>query len=182
MTHLHHQEMGHFVHALSPEQRTFLQRVLGECLSAIPRSGQPVLHHGPEAIDLMQQAVEPLYHLMESLRCFEPADDANDIRPFRVEIVQPGQAVVVVHPRILSWRGIWDAQSHGWVEDLHLGRLVVDVSALHDLNSSTIAWLATLAGHLPQRRLILRGANAGMARSLRALRLDSTLILDQASA
>jgi hypothetical protein len=177
MTNLHRQDIGFFVDGLSVEQRTFLQRLLGESLSAVAPPGQQPLITGPEAEALAQAGVEPLFHLLEALRCFA-ASDSSDIRPFSVSMPKPGHAVVVVTPRILSWRGIWEAQSHQWVVELHVGQLTVNVTQIREPGSSTIAWLVNLASHMPNRRIELIGASESLRRAIGVLRLETTLSLD----
>lgn len=177
MTNAHQQEIGHFVDGLSSQQRTFLQRLLGECLSVVPNKDAPPVYSGPELANLVGEGIHPLFQMLDALRCFAANDESSDIRPFAVRFPEPGHALVIVSPRIAGWRGIWEAQAHQWVVDLHVGRLTVDLKKLRDLTSSTIAWLVTLAQQVPTRRLNLVGASDQMARSIRVLRLDQTLLI-----
>jgi hypothetical protein len=174
VTDLHDNELSYFVDSLTPHQRVFLQRLLGECLTAMPRAGQDA---PPEAVHLIAESAAPLFRLLDSLRHFAPNDEDSDIRPFAVTIPEPGHALLKISRRILGWRGIWEANSHSWVKHLRLGKLTADVSRLDDLTSSTIAWLVTLAHQMPDSRLYLIGASDGMKRALAVLHLEGVLIV-----
>jgi hypothetical protein len=173
MNELSNQELGHFVDSLSPHQRVVLQRVLGECLTVLP---QKVDEATPDRMQLVEEGMRPLTHLLSYLRQFSPADDASDNRPFAVSMLQPGHALVTLSRRILTWHAIWDAKSYAWLKAMRIDRLTADVSALDELNSSTIAWLVTLAQQLPGGLLVLRGANHTMRRALGVLHLEKVLV------
>lgn len=52
----------------------------------------------------------------------------------------------------------------------------VDLRKLDDINSSTIAWLVTMASHVPSRRLSLLNASERIRRSILVLKLDQVLV------
>jgi hypothetical protein len=170
---LHENELGYFVDTLNPHQRVYLQRLLGEYLTAIPKAGEEA---PPEALSLMRQGAGTLFSLLEHLRAFHNNDPDSDIRPFGLSFPEPGHAQVLLSPRILHWSGLWDARSHEWISEIKAGRVSVDLRKLDDINSSTIAWLVTMASHVPSRRLSLLNASERIRRSILVLKLDQVLV------
>lgn len=173
MSDLHENELGFFVDSLSPHQRVYLQRLLGEYLTALPKDGDD-FH--PEHFQLLRQGAGTLFALLDHLRAFQNDDGDSDIRPFSLAFPEPGHAVITLSARILHWSGLWDARAHDWVEEIKAGRLSVDLRKLEDVNSSTIAWMVTMAGHVPVRRLFLLNASERIRRAIQVLRLDQVLV------
>ena len=174
MTDIHDQEMGFFVDSLSPHQRVYLQRMLGEFLTAVPKeddSGTIDL----AMLGLIKQSSEGLFDLLGHLRKFEANDSDSDIRPFAFNIPEPGHAIITLSTRILNWRGLWDPKSHDWLDGVTIGRLTVDLKKLEEVNSSTIAWLVMLAGRLPDRRVYLANVSDRIRRSIDVLKLADVL-------
>jgi hypothetical protein len=167
-------EIAQFVDSLSPHQRVVLQRLLGESLTVVPQSGDETT---VERLQWLGEGVRPLMDLLGALREYSPSgDDDSDVRPFALSIPEPGHALVRVSRKILTWTGIWDDKAHAWLGDVRVSRVSVDVSRLDELNSSTIAWLVTLAQKLPGGSLKLRGANETMRRALAVLHLEKVLV------
>lgn len=177
MNELHENELGYFADSLTPHQRVFLQRMLGEFLTALP---QDPLHAHPEQVQLLQQNARVMFQLLELLRRFEADDRDSDIRPFAMSVPEPGHALIVLSPRILNWRGLWDHASYEWLKPLRLGRLSVDLRKLEEINSSTIAWLVNMAGMMPDRRIRLLQVAPAIQRSLAVLKLDQVLVCEVA--
>jgi anti-anti-sigma regulatory factor len=171
-------EIATFVESLTPQQRVVLNRLLGESLTVVPRSTeQTTIEH----LQLVDEGVRPLIELLATLREYAPsADDDSDIRPFAIGYAEPGHAVVRLSRKILTWTSIWEEKAHAWVKESRVQRLTVDVSRLDELNSSTIAWLVTLAQKVPGGRLALRGANETMRRALGVLHLEQILVPEKA--
>jgi ABC-type transporter Mla MlaB component len=166
-------QIAQFVESLSPHQRVVLQRLLGECLTVVPRSTEETTI---EHLRLVDEGVRPLVELLATLREYAPAaDDDSDIRPFALSVPEPGHVLVRLSRKILTWTAIWEEKAHNWLKDVRVQRLTVDVSRLEELNSSTIAWLVTLAQKVPGGRLTLRGANETMRRALGVLHLEQIL-------
>jgi hypothetical protein len=174
MTEIHDQEMGFFVDSLSPHQRVYLQRMLGEYLTAVPQDDDSGVLD-PAILGLIKQGSEGLKALLNHLRTFEANDSDSDIRPFSFNIPEPGHAVITLSTRILNWRGLWDPKSHDWLEGVKVGRLSVDLRKLDEINSSTIAWLVMLAGRLPDRRIYLLSVSDRIRRSVEVLKLTDVL-------
>lgn len=170
---LHENELGYFVDTLTPHQRVYLQRLLGEYLTAIPRDGE---EPPPEAMHLMRQGAGTLFSLLDHLRAFSNNDSDSDIRPFGLSFPEPGHALVLLSPRILHWSGLWDARSHEWISEIKAGKVSVDLRKLEDINSSTIAWLVTMASHVPSRKLCLLNTPERIRRSIQVLKLDQVLV------
>ena len=170
------EEIAHFASGLDEQQRTYLNRLLGECLSSLGDDAYTAGAVGPEErLRLVQSHLEPLKRMLACLRQFRVAEDGTDIRPFSVQMPDPGHALVTLSVRLAGWRGIWDTASHDWVDQLRPGRVSVDVSRLGDLPSAVIAWLVTLANRLPSRRLALIGASQRTVQALKVLRFDHIL-------
>jgi len=170
---LHENELSYFVDSLNPHQRVYLQRLLGECLTALPGSGH---EPHPDQQHLVAESTQPLFTLLTQLRSFAPNDEDSDIRPFAVTIPEPGHALLRVSRRITTWRGIWEANANAWVRHLRVGKLTADVGRLEDLTSSVIAWLVTLAQQMPDGRIHLKGANDSMRRAIQVLKLGQVLV------
>ncbi len=168
-------EIAFFASALDDHQRTYLNRLLGECLSSLGDDGHDALP-APQRLRLVQEHLQPLMRMLACLREFE-ANERSDIRPFAVQMPEPGHVLVVLSPRLSTWRGIWDPSSHDWVVQLAPGKVSVDVGTVGDLASAVIAWLVTLAGRVPGGRVHLRHVSARTEQALRVLRLDSTLVV-----
>ena len=175
MSDLHEDELGFFVDSLSPHQRVFLQRLIGEFLTSFPSEGED-FH--PEWMQLHRQSAQTLFSLIELMRKFQNDDSDSDIRPFALSMPEPGHARILLAKRFLHWRGLWEAKSYDWVKEIKLGRLTVDLSSLDEITSSGIAWLVNLASHLPNRRIHVAGAAPIIRRSLGALRLGDVLVID----
>jgi anti-anti-sigma regulatory factor len=171
-------EIAAFVDSLSPQQRVVLNRLLGESLTVVPRSTEEATI---ERLQLVDEGVRPLIELLATLREYAPAaDDDSDIRPFAISIPEPGHVAVRLSRKILTWSAIWEEKAHSWLKEARVQRLSVDVSRLEELNSSTIAWLVTLAQKVPGGRLALRGANDTMRRALGVLHLEQILVPEKA--
>lgn len=177
MSDLHENELGFFVDSLSPHQRVYLQRLIGEFLTSFPAEGDDP---HPEWLPLHRQSAKTLFSLIELLRAFENDDSDSDIRPYALAMPEPGHAEIRLARRFLHWRGLWDPKSHDWIREVKIGRLTVDLSSLEEITSSAIAWLVTLASHLPGRRIHLVGAAPIIRRSLIALRLGDVLVMADA--
>jgi ABC-type transporter Mla MlaB component len=148
-----------FAASLTANQRQYLLRLFDGCLG--------------DAEDPLRW--RPLIALQARLH----DSCANDSRPpYLVEVTVPGQAVVVVSRRILNWPGVWEPAAQAWLDELKITTLTVDVSSLDEMNSASIAWLVTLAQHLPGSAVRLIGVNDTIRRSLRVLHLDRVLIID----
>lgn len=174
MTEVRDPEILQFVDSLSPHQRTVLSRLLGEALNVVPRSAEEIT---VERLRLIGDGVRPLMELLRALREYAPsADGDSDVRPFAIAVPDSGHAVVRLSRKILTWGGIWEERAHAWIGDLRVKRLTVDAGRLEELNSSTIAWLVTLAHKMPDGRLMLRGASQGMRRALTVLHLEKVLV------
>ena len=176
MTDIHDQEMGHFVDSLSPHQRVYLQRVLGEFLTVVPRRGQDN-ELDPAILDLVQQSSTGLFLMLETLRRFEANDADSDIRPFALSFPEPGHGLLTLSTRIHNWRGLWDPRSHDWLDEVPIGRLTINLRKLEEINSSTIAWLVMLAGRLPDRRLYVAEVSDRIRRSIDVLKLGEVLVV-----
>ena len=170
---LHEHELAYFVDSLTPHQRTFLNRLVGEFLTAFPREGESF---PMELLPLVQQASGNLFALLDHLRRYTPDDSDSDIRPFAFTCPAPGRGVLVLSRRILNWPGIWERTSHDWVTELRLGRLEVDMRHVEEITSSVIAWLVILAQHLPEQRLHLLHASPQVRRSIQVLQLGRVLV------
>jgi anti-anti-sigma regulatory factor len=167
-------QIAQFVDSLSPHQRVVLQRLLGECLTVVPRSNEETTI---EHLQLVDEGVRPLIDLLGALRQYSPGgDEGSDVRPFALSTPEPGHVLIRLSRKILTWSAIWEEKAHGWVRDVRVERLTVDVSRLDELNSSTIAWLVTLAQKVKEHRLALRGANETMRRALGVLHLEQILV------
>ncbi len=101
--------------------------------------------------------------------------DDSAIRPFVVRYPGPGVAVLRLSPRILTWQRIWENRAHDWMPS-DLAEMLVDVSRLPELNSSTIAWLVTLAQRMPGGRLSMQGMAPHLRRAIAVLRLEQVLV------
>ncbi len=174
MNDLHENELGYFVDSLSPHQRVYLQRLIGEFLTSFPADDD---EPHPEWLNLHRQSSKTLFSLIDLLRKFENDDSDSDIRPYAMAIPEPGHANIRLAKRFLHWRGLWDPKSHDWIREVKIGRLTVDLSSLEEITSSAIAWLVTLASHLPDRRIRIVGATQIIRRSLSALRLTDVLVI-----
>ncbi len=174
MSDLHENELGFFVDSLSPHQRVYLQRLIGEFLTSFPGEGEEI---HPEWLQLHRQSAQTLFSLIELMRKFQNDDSDSDIRPYALSIPEPGHARIQLAKRFLHWRGLWDAKSHDWAKEIKLGRLTVDLKSLDEITSSAIAWLVNLANSLPNRRLYVVGACPIIRRSLIVLRLNDVLVL-----
>ena len=174
MSDLHENELGYFVDSLSPHQRVCLQRMIGEFLTSFPEAG---IEPHPEWYDLHRQSASNLFTLLDLLRKFQNDDSDSDIRPYALAMPEPGHARLRLSRRFLHWRGLWDAKSHDWIKEVKIGRLTVDLASLEELTSSAIAWLVTLASHLPDRRVHLVGVAPIIRRSLLALHLGEILVV-----
>ncbi len=174
MNELHENELGFFVDSLTPHQRVFLQRMVGEFLTSFPREGE---EPHPDWMFLHRQSAHTLFSLLDLLRRFENDDNDSDIRPYALSMPEPGHARLRLAGRFIHWRGLWDPKSHDWVREVSVGRLTVDLEKLEELTSSAIAWLVTLATHLPERRIFLTGVKPIIRRSLLALRLSEILVV-----
>lgn len=175
MNDLHENELGFFVDSLSPHQRVFLQRLIGEFLTSFPPEGEEI---HPDWLQLHRQSAKTLFSLIALMRKFENDDSDSDIRPYAMSMPEPGHAKILLAKRFLHWRGLWDTKSHDWVKEIKLGRLTVDLSSLEEITSSAIAWLVNLASHLPNRRIHVVGAAPIIRRSLAALRLSDVLVMN----
>ncbi len=174
MSDAHDKEIGYFVDSLSPHQRVVLQRLLGECLTVLPRGNDDVTI---DRLRLVSDGMRPLQTLLDQLRQYAPgADEDSDIRPFSLNIPQAGHALLTLSRKILTWNAIWEEKAHSWLKDVSVSRLTVDVSRLDEFNSSTIAWLVTLAQRLPGGKIALRGTNLTMRRALGVLHLEKVLV------
>ncbi|MBA2479371.1 MAG: hypothetical protein H0V44_01815 [Planctomycetes bacterium] len=165
-------DIGSFVDSLTPHQRVVLQRILGECLTVLPRSSEETT---VERLHLLEEGMRPLTTLLAQLRRHPPAGDPQ---PFVVSMSEVGHASVLLSRDILSWSAIWEGQSHAWVSEQRIQHVTVDVSRLEDLNSSTVAWLVTLAQKLPIGSVRIQGMNDTMRRALAILHLDRILIAE----
>ncbi len=174
MSELHENELAYFVDSLTSHQRVVLQRLVGEFLTALPEHDQET---HPELVPLLRQNAVPLRRMLDLLRRFRNDDDDSDIRPFSLTVPEPGHACLALNRRILTWHGLWDAKSHDWVKDVRIGRLTVDLHKLTEVTSSTIAWLVTLAQHVPEQRLHLTGVSTVIRKSIRVLRLEAVLVM-----
>ena len=175
MSEVHQNELGFFVDSLSPHQRVYLQRLVGEFLTSFPEAGSDP---HPEWLDLHRQSAQDLFSLLDLLRAFENDDSDSDIRPYALSMPEPGHGQLKLSRRILHWRGLWDPKSHKWITEVNLGRLSIDCAALEELTSSVIAWLVTLASHLPDKRLHLLHVAPVIRRALLALHLHQILVID----
>ncbi len=175
MSELHNNEIAHLVDSLTAHQRVVLQRLVGECLTAIPETADDA---PPDWLPMLRTGSRSLFHLLDTLRRFENEDENSDIRPYSLSIPEPGHAKISLARRIIHWRGVWEQANHSWVSELRIGRLTVDVSNLDELPSSIIAWLVTLANQLPEHRLRLVEATPVMARTLQVLRLNQVLLVE----
>lgn len=175
MSNLHDHEIAHLVDSLTPHQRVVLQRLVGECLTAIPESMEDA---PPDWLPMLRLGSRSLFQLLDTLRRFENEDERSDIRPYSLTVPEPGHAKIALARRIIHWRGVWEQANHSWVTELHIGRLTVDVGALDELPSSVIAWLVTLANQLPEHRLRLVEVSAVMSRTLQVLRLNQVLLVE----
>ena len=171
---IHENELGYLVDSLSPHQRVVLQRLIGEFLTSFPEEG---VEPHPEWYDLHRQSAQTLFSLLDLLRKFQNDDNDSDIRPYALSMPEPGHARLRLARRFVNWRGLWDAQSHDWIREISVGKLTVDLTVLEDLTSSAIAWLVTLATHLPDRRVHLTGVSPTIRRSLIALHLAEILVM-----
>ena len=169
-------ELGYLVDSMTPHQRMVLQRLLGECLAAIPRGNSQSI--GPDTLPMILQGIEPLFAVLEKLRRLPNNDADSDIRPFSFSIPEPGYGIITVSPRINSWPAIWRDESHDWLPHANLGRLVIDLAHLKEITSATIAWLVTLARHMPTQKVTIRGAGDSTRRSIRVMCLDEMLVCD----
>lgn len=176
MSDIHDQEMGFFVDSMTPHQRVYLQRMLGEFLTTVPRDDDSAVLD-PTTLSLLKQGSEGLFTLLATLRRFEANDSDSDIRPFALNIPEPGHAVITLSTRILNWRGLWDPKSHDWLDGVPIGKLTVDLRKLEEVNSSTIAWLVMLAGRLPDRRIHLISVSDRICRSVEVLKLTDILAI-----
>jgi hypothetical protein len=175
VTDIHDNELPAFVHSLDSHQRVVLQRVVGEFLSSFPAPGD---EPHPDHLPLLRQGAHTLFALMALLRGFENDDDDSDVRPWSLRIPAPGQVVLVLNRRILSWPGLYAATAHDWVHSVKVGRLTVDLRDLHDIPSTLIAWLVNLAQQVPEGRIHLIHVAPLLCRSLRILRLDALLTIE----
>ena len=174
MNDLHENELGFFVDSLTPHQRVYLQRLIGEFLTSFPEEHEEV---HPDWLQLHRESAKTLFTLIDLMRKFENDDSDSDIRPFALSIPEPGHARIILAKRFLHWRGLWDAKSHDWLKDIKIGRLTIDLSSLDEITSSGIAWLVNLAAHVPTKRLYIAGAAPVIRKSLIVLRLHEVLVI-----
>lgn len=169
-------ELGYLVDSMTAHQRMVLQRLLGECLAPIPRSGSQSL--GPETLPMILAGIEPLFSVLEKLRRLPVDDPDSDIRPFAFSIPEPGFGIITASPRINSWPAIWTDESHDWLPHANLGRLMIDLGSLKEITSATIAWLVTLARQMPNQKVMIRGASDSTRRSIQIMCLDEMLVCE----
>ncbi len=175
MTDLHEHELAHLVETLTPHQRVVLQRLLGEVLTSFPVAGQ---EPHPEWPDLLRQSSAHLFHLLDLLRQFENNDLDSDIRPFGISVPEPGHAVISVSRRINTWPHIWEEKATSWVSEVKVTRLTLELSKIDEITSTVIAWFISLANHVPERRIHLRNVSPTLRRSIKVLRLDALLVIE----
>ncbi len=124
----------------------------------------------------LAESMQPLQELAECLDgALEPSGQDSGLRPFAIAYEAPGVVRLRLSPRILDWGRIWDSRATDWIPR-DLIELVVDASRLTELNSSTIAWLVTLAHRLPRGSLTLVSAAPKLRRALEVLRLERILV------
>jgi hypothetical protein len=173
---MHDDQIAYFAGALDDQQRVFLSRLLGECLGSLPDEAHPVEADAAHQLALIRDHVRPLHRLLACLREFQAGDEGSDIRPFAVQIPEPGHAHVTLSPRIATWKGLWNREGMDWVTALNPTRVTVDLGRMTDLTSTVIAWLVTLAGKTGEGRVHLQRPSARVSHSLRVLRLDHLLV------
>ncbi len=176
MPDIHENELAHFVETLTPHQRVVLQRLLGEVLTSFPVPGQD-LH--PEWPDLLRQSSRNLFHLLDLLRQFENNDLDSDIRPFGISVPDPGHAVISVSRRINTWPHIWEEKATRWVSEVKVARLTLELSKVEEVTSTVIAWFISLANQVPERKVHLRGVSPALRKSIKVLRLDALLVVEE---
>jgi hypothetical protein len=166
-------EIAGLAESLTAHQRQVLARLLGEAVAGVAGLER---HPAQERAHRLQDAIQPVRDLLDALQgSLEPADEDSRIRPFTVRFPAPGVALLRLSPRILSWPRIWENRAHDWIPT-NLAEMLVDVSALPELNSSTIAWLVTLAQRLPGGRLSMQGLAPHLRRAIAVLRLEQVLV------
>jgi hypothetical protein len=166
-------DIAGLVESLTPYQRLLLESLLADSVS---QSATAPSEHPQAQLARLIDSLKPLQILYESLQgATHGAEDDSDIRPFTVGFPEPGHAVVRVSRKILHWPQIWEERAHSWMHEAKLQAMTVDVSRLDELNSSTIAWLVTMAQRIPGGHLTLLGANQAMKRALKVLHLERVL-------
>jgi ABC-type transporter Mla MlaB component len=158
-------ELTRFAASLTPTQRHFLVGLFDRCLGG-GEGGADDPARWQAMLDLHRQ--------------LRQAPDQDPSQPFTVTVTVPGEALVTVARRLLAWPGIWEPASHAWLKELKIVRLTIDLEALDEMNSASIAWLVTLAQHLPGSAVRLVGVNETIRRALRVLHLDRVLVIADA--
>jgi hypothetical protein len=176
MAGIHEDELAFFASGLDDEQRVYLHRLLGECLSSLPGDAHPSETEAAHQLALIRDHMQPLVRLLGCLRQFQANDEGSDIRPFAVQLPEPGHVLVTLSPRITSWRGLWDREGTEWLTTLNPSRVTVDMHRLTDTTSTVIAWLVTLAGKTAAGRIHLARPSDRILRSVRILRLEHLLV------
>jgi hypothetical protein len=174
---LQEDEVAFFAGGLDEHQRVYLHRLLGECLSSLPGDAHPGEAEAAHQLALIRDHMQPLVRLLGCLRQFQVSDEGSDIRPFGVQLPEPGHALVTLSPRIANWNGLWNREGTEWLTTLKPARVTVDMRRLTDTTSTVIAWLVTLAGKTAGGRIQLVNPSARIAHSLRVLRLEHLLVL-----
>jgi len=166
-------DISGLVESLTPYQRLLLESLLAESVGMLTQNPE----ERPQAqLARLVDSLQPLQILYESLQgATHGAEDDSDIRPFTVGFPEPGQAVLRLSRKILHWPQIWEERAHSWMLEAKIQGMSVDVSRLDELNSSTIAWLVTMAQRIPGGFLKLKGANLAMKRALKVLHLERVL-------
>jgi anti-anti-sigma regulatory factor len=112
-----------------------------------------------------------------ALRLFHPDDDIE--LPFTV-VNKPGRIVqLTMAPNALNHRALDDERSYRWIHGLR-GRVVVDLSRVAMVNSALCSWLVGLMHAAKPSPLALIGANVRVAETLRLLRLDVLMSIQDA--
>jgi hypothetical protein len=169
----HKHDIPSLVESLTPYQRLLLESLLAESIGILDSADSATPFDQLTRLTQSLQGVQTLFASLQGAT--HGADDDSNIRPFTVGFPEPGKAVVRVSRKILAWPQIWEERAHSWMQESQITAMVVDVSRLDELNSSTIAWLVTMAQRIPSGTLALVGANQVMKRALKVLHLERVL-------
>jgi len=173
MSDAHKHDIPSLVESLTPYQRLLLESLLAESITILDTAASATPRDQLTRLTQSLQGVQTLYESLQGAT--HGADDDSDIRPFTVGFPEPDHAVVRLSRKILAWPQIWEERAHSWMQEARIASMVVDVSRLDELNSSTIAWLVTMAQRIPSGTLTLVGANSAMKRALKVLHLERVL-------
>jgi hypothetical protein len=162
------QDIGHFCDSLSPYQRTFLQRMLGEFMTVIPQED----HEHPH-LQMIKDSSRDVTSLMKTLRSYESV--GSDLQPFQISFPHPGQLVIKLSSRINGWQQINSSEATSWLNHTHAGMVTMDMSKLNDVQSSTLAWMINIAHRLPNEKVYLKSCSMSIQRSIKMLNLHRIL-------